>query len=335
MLQSSQANAMENKIRNIVRQLKGETSAGQMDQQDRQPDAQLEKDIAKLWEKSGQYQEKGFKPNVDQNWKRFQERIHEEKPEVRVFPLRRFLAIAASFLLLASAAWWWAQRNNTPDWQVITASLNEVKTVSLPDQSFVTLNKGARLLLPQPFDQHQQRLVKLEGEAFFDIKRDPHKPFRIETAGGRIEVLGTSFNVRSGAKVTEVEVSTGKVAIYNRAANAKTELLAGESGLVDTRQQPQKLLQKRQVQELPSNLWRTGSLSMQNSSFDEVRLTLERYASLDLRFSQPDIAQCFVSGTIHLDKPLAFLENAALASGLQLDKIDDKTFLLKGAGCTK
>ncbi len=327
---------MENKIRTIVRQLKGETSVGSSAQQDGQPDAQLEKDIAKIWEKSGQYQKTGFKPDVEQNWKRFQARIQaEEAPQIRVFPLRRVLALAAGFLLLATVAWWWTQSSTAPTWQVITADANGIKKVTLPDQSLVTLYKGARLELHQPFAQHQQRLVRLEGEAFFDISRDPHKPFRIETADGRIEVLGTSFNVRSNNQLTEVEVSTGKVAIYNRASNAKTELLAGESGLVDALQQPRKLLQKRQVQELPSNLWRTGSLSMQNSSFEEVKLTLERYASLDLRFSQPDIAQCFVSGTIHLDKPLAFLENAALASGLQLDKIDDKTFLLKGTGCTK
>jgi transmembrane sensor len=331
---SSQANAMENKIRTIVRQLKGETSASPVDQQDGQPDAQLEKDLTKLWEKSGQYQAAGFQPNVEQNWQRFQERIRtEEKPELRVFPLRRLLAIAASFLLIAITAWWWIQGHTPPDWQVLTAGANEVKTIRLPDQSIVTLYKGATLRLAKPFEQDQERLVKLEGEAFFDVQRDPHKPFRIETSDGRIEVLGTSFNVRSKSQRTEVEVSTGKVAIYNRASNAKTELLAGESGLVDAQQQPRKLTQKHPVQELPSNLWRTGSLSLRNSSFDEVRLALERYAGLDLRFSQPNIAQCFVSGTIHLEKPLVFIENAALASGLEFERIDDKTILLKGEGC--
>lgn len=69
--------------------------------------------------------------------------------------------------------------------------------ILLPDGSRVWLNAGSKLDYPEHFAAHQSREVTLEGEAFFVIKPDAERPFRVHTRSFHIRVLGTSFNVRA------------------------------------------------------------------------------------------------------------------------------------------
>lgn len=66
--------------------------------------------------------------------------------------------------------------------------------VVLSDGTRVTLNASSRLRYPTSFDG-SVREVWLDGEAYFDVSRDPRKPFVVHTERQRIRVLGTSFNV--------------------------------------------------------------------------------------------------------------------------------------------
>tara|TARA_Y100001972_G_scaffold128554_1_gene190157 strand:- start:1311 stop:2318 length:1008 start_codon:yes stop_codon:yes gene_type:complete len=87
-------------------------------------------------------------------------------------------------------------------------------TFELPDGSIVKLNAGSKLFFPVQFNT-EHREVKLIGEAFFDIKRDEKRPFRILTEDVRIKVLGTLFNVKSYPEenITAVGVKSGKVSV--------------------------------------------------------------------------------------------------------------------------
>ena len=70
----------------------------------------------------------------------------------------------------------------------------QMLSVVLPDETMVKLNAGSRLSYPTQFDD-SVRVVQLEGEAFFDVKRDEERPFHIQTKELNVEVLGTSFCV--------------------------------------------------------------------------------------------------------------------------------------------
>jgi hypothetical protein len=82
----------------------------------------------------------------------------------------------------------------------------------LPDSTRIFLNKNSSLTYPENFDG-LTRTVILTGEAFFEVKRNEHKPFIIEAGNTETKVLGTSFNIKEDAKNKKVEVSvvTGKV----------------------------------------------------------------------------------------------------------------------------
>lgn len=89
-----------------------------------------------------------------------------------------------------------------------------VRLVNLPDGSSVILKKGSMLSYPTAFDK-ASREVYLTGEAFFEIARNPEKPFLVHANQIITKVLGTSFNVRAYAnEEISVTVNTGLVSVY-------------------------------------------------------------------------------------------------------------------------
>lgn len=93
-------------------------------------------------------------------------------------------------------------------------SVNPYRVV-LEDGSEVTLQPQASLSYPEHFEE-KSRIVHLSGEAFFNVTKNPLKPFFVHTGELVTRVLGTSFNVKSynQAKSIEVSVVTGRVSVY-------------------------------------------------------------------------------------------------------------------------
>lgn len=71
--------------------------------------------------------------------------------------------------------------------------------VLLPDGTEIWLNAASSLKYPAAFDAASPRKVTLSGEAFFQVFRDPSRPFIVKTALQEVKVLGTHFNVNSYA----------------------------------------------------------------------------------------------------------------------------------------
>ncbi|MCK5368504.1 MAG: FecR domain-containing protein, partial [Cyclobacteriaceae bacterium] len=86
-------------------------------------------------------------------------------------------------------------------------------TTFLPDGSRVMLNSNSKISYIQSFHD-AERVVMLEGEAFFEIEKDTLRPFKVISNGITTTALGTSFNIdcRAGEKV-EVSLVSGKVAV--------------------------------------------------------------------------------------------------------------------------
>jgi ferric-dicitrate binding protein FerR (iron transport regulator) len=172
--------------------------------------------------------------NADKAWNNVHSRINAENskktgfigssdfPERSDPPKRRDLLrvsfrIAASLLLLAILGFALVTSYNRLSKVSVTASLsNKGKSVELPDGSVVYLNTNAQLSYPRKFGS-RLREVHLNGEAFFEVSPDKHKPFIIYAGDARIKVVGTSFNVNSNtANQVEVYVTTGIVELSGK-----------------------------------------------------------------------------------------------------------------------
>ena len=94
--------------------------------------------------------------------------------------------------------------------------------VNLNDGSVVTLEKDSRLSYPNIFEG-DKREVTLLGEAFFEITKNPSKPFLVHAQGVMTKVLGTSFRIRAFDKNVKVLVKTGKVAVFTQNNDKETD----------------------------------------------------------------------------------------------------------------
>ena len=83
---------------------------------------------------------------------------------------------------------------------------------TLPDGSFVTLNKNSSIHYPKKFPG-RKRNIELKGEAFFTVTPDKEKPFVISVNDVTVTVVGTSFNIKSVSGKTQVVVESGIVQV--------------------------------------------------------------------------------------------------------------------------
>ncbi|SDN00224.1 FecR family protein [Siphonobacter aquaeclarae] len=143
--------------------------------------------------------------------------------ETDLFPRTRRLwslwAAAAAILVVISL--FWIRQEPRPEIQdgvMVHNTDSPLKQIRLEDGTLVTLKEGSRLTYPPRFAR-KAREVYLTGEAFFEVKRDVSRPFIVHTGDLVTQVLGTSFTVRSydEARSIEVQVATGRVAVYNNA----------------------------------------------------------------------------------------------------------------------
>ena len=148
---------------------------------------------------------------------------------------RFYLNIAASvaLLLVCSVGGYWVGHTRTSKIQTAeTLIMNQVimgkdskGSFSLPDGTVVWLNANSRLIYPEKFSA-DSRLVKLEGEGYFNVTKNEKKPFLVETDGMTVNVLGTCFDVRNYKEkhISETTLLSGKVEVSLPGVSGKITL---------------------------------------------------------------------------------------------------------------
>ena len=127
-----------------------------------------------------------------------------------------------------------AANNNRPSTiQLLTTPIGKDYQVTLSDGTHVYLSADSRLEYPSRFEG-KERVVTLEGEAYFDVAKDAKHPFIVKTDQVETKVFGTKFNVTNYAeKFTRVTLIEGAVNVYNRKDGRYTRLAPGDEVVVD------------------------------------------------------------------------------------------------------
>ncbi len=139
-----------------------------------------------------------------------------------------WLAIAATITLLLIFKPWQGD-NVQPAFEIaeVAAKASETKPILLPDSSLITINALSKM----SYTADEKRVVQLEGEAFFEVKKGD--PFIVETELGQVEVLGTSFNVFSRSDQFHAACKTGRVRVQIPSQDFDEVLKPGEKVLLD------------------------------------------------------------------------------------------------------
>jgi ferric-dicitrate binding protein FerR (iron transport regulator) len=157
------------------------------------------------------------------------------------------------------------------------------RQIVLPDGTEVWLNSGSWLLYPTQF-QGNKREVFLNGEANFDVAKNPEKPFLVNTNYLIIQALGTKFNVQaySGRPKTIATLEEGKVKVDTKTVPAESHILSPNEQLVYdnlTGQMTSQILDAAAV-----SLWKNGHLIFQNATLDEIFYTLSKHYNMQIQF---------------------------------------------------
>ncbi|HEY4789416.1 MAG TPA: FecR domain-containing protein [Bacteroidales bacterium] len=203
----------------------------------------------------------------------------------------------------------------------ITVSYGSKSKVTLPDGSVVKLNSGSTLRYPARFD-HFTRNVYIEGEAFFDVKKDPKHPFFVRTKDITIKVLGTKFNVKSyeDEKTIQTTLVSGSIELYsnrnemtekNRLLVLKPnqqvifEKLKEEITVTDKKRNyddtnaelSEHLTLDSEIDVAPVIAWKDNRLVFRDERFFELSKKLERWYDVEIEIKDNKLANALFSGT--------------------------------------
>lgn len=151
-----------------------------------------------------------------------------------------------SLLYTPPKAFSYEQSRNQNHLQESINNTSAPQQVSLSDGSYVILQPASKIAYSQ-FDS-ATREVYLEGEAFFQVTKDPKRPFFVYTNELVTKVLGTSFDVQAFPhdNTIKVLVHTGKVTVYQRRKDEKEQQLARSNAAIITPNQ-QVLFNRQQL----------------------------------------------------------------------------------------
>jgi transmembrane sensor len=226
-------------------------------------------------------------------------------------------AVAMLILLVLPVWWWpWSAVVVTPAVQSYV-SAGRQQSLQLADGSSVVLN--ARSSVQVNLQAERRDITLQQGEAFFDVSKDPQRPFYVTTDLGRIRVVGTAFNVDRNSSSLVVEVEHGIVEV--EVQHHQYRLLAGDALRVNA----DKAIQYHSDKVAG---WRNGWREVTDEPLPELITHLQRYSErpIELQNVQPGLvfsgrySQADVEGTLNLIASLFELE-------LQLD---DQQIVLRG-----
>ena len=154
-------------------------------------------------------------------------------------------------------------------------------TLVLADGSKVFLNAESSLKYPVLFSG-DLRKVKLEGEAYFEVKRNPEKPFVVDIGGMQVNVLGTTFGIRAYADEREIRTTLVSGRVNVSAGKQVYELKPSEQAVFDKQTEAVK------VAAVDTELfvgWKDGRLVFDNCSLERILKDLGRWYSFEVFYA--------------------------------------------------
>ena len=227
--------------------------------------------------------------------------------------LRRYLSYAAAVLVIIGSISLLIPRLNKTPQQIALIDQHfenpngKRSRILLPDSSVVYLGAGSTLSFPSKFATNV-RAITLKGEAFFEVTKNPKKPFIIRTGNVLTRVLGTSFKVDAFLnRPVRVLVSTGKVRVdreVNKVLHPIAVLLPGQSVLWNGKT-GERELGSTPVSDILG--WKSGKLVFRKTKLADIATILERTYDVPIRINSPSLAERQIRVNLTTDIPLSKL----------------------------
>ena len=211
-------------------------------------------------------------------------------------------AIAAAAILATVIAFPWLERRAsmpTGNDVAIATPVGNNREISLPDGSQATLGGATALTISYTT---QQRIVRLNsGEAYFEVRSEPSRPFIVQTPSAQVAAVGTAFNVRTDGHTLRVTVSDGSVEIVASAPRADSDghesrmrLAAGQQAVFG----PNDVPTTETVDPRLVTAWTSGTLKFIDEPLDSVIAAVNRYSPTRIEIRGGGMGNLRYTGTV-------------------------------------
>lgn len=235
----------------------------------------------------------------------------------RRWPARSRLAMAASLLMVLGAGLFLALGEWRSGSARYVTELGGHETVALRDGSRVELNTDT--LIRTAVDETSRRVWLDRGEAYFDVKRDPGRPFVIDAGTHRIVVLGTRFSARRDGERVEVVVEEGKVRVEEKAAKGQPKVAVATKGDRVLAEVGSLLLTPTEPEKVTTQLaWRNGVLVFERKTLADAAVEFNRYNKKKLHVDAALQGEIRISGSFDANNVEAFARLLRRAYGLDV-----------------
>jgi ferric-dicitrate binding protein FerR (iron transport regulator) len=232
------------------------------------------------------------KEKVAFEWKKLEAKIQAKKsaPKRKVRFLRQS-SVAASILLLISISFYFI---NSTDKVTHKTDFGEILNIKLQDGSEVTLNSNSSL----SYYKNESRKVWLSGEAFFQVDKKvvTNAKFWVLTADLSVEVYGTSFNVNTKKKKTDVYLEEGNIWLkFKNGADKK--MIAGN--YISYSAKENKILEDKNIlNPIIKTSWKNGSLLFENLSLEKAMEKIAETYGYSILFKDDKSKNTLLTGAV-------------------------------------
>ncbi|MFA9214756.1 MAG: FecR family protein [Candidatus Methylacidiphilales bacterium] len=299
----------------------------------------LEKEALTAWRKSDEKNEIYFKEfekiwdnsidgseAIDTNgaWENVAPKLTTKAPIIRL----NFLAkIAAAFIFVLGFSILISRVYFNESQLVAFTSNTDKQQINLPDGSAVWLNSHSKLTYQEA---DNERKLTLNGEAFFEVVKNPSKPFIIKSKNAVTKVLGTSFNLIAfdSSSSVKLSVSTGKVNFKSNKTNANQILTALESAVIDEKGNNNKLSQF----DINEIIWKENKLVFNNLPLNEALADIAHYYGVQISTDNELLNNCHITSQFENATLVNVLDNVSKILSITYTKKNNQ-IVFSGKGC--
>jgi transmembrane sensor len=279
----------------------------------------LDTDVVRFMSESKRMQSNYPEPDSDELLASIDQEIRKQdfsnkRKRQYIYPI---IKAAASVLVILTAAYFYQFAYEPQESEIAevvpihyATSEDEQREITLGDGSTIRLNSNSEILISSGY-MSEGREIELQGEAYFDVVHNPDRPFIIHANESVIEVLGTSFNVKSyeAMQSIQVAVTEGRVAFKRGSEPADEQnsvlLEKGQYGYLDLNNN------KFSVDDFAIKnylAWMSGRLVFEDLSLGRVCLQLNRLYEVNCTFENESLTDLKLTANFSdesLDKTLS------------------------------
>lgn len=195
-------------------------------------------------------------------------------------------------------------------------------SLTLPDGTRIWLNASSRLRFPANFSG-TERLVELEGEAYFEVARNERQPFRVKARGMEVDVLGTHFNVMAYADEPSIQTTLLEGKVRLSAGGSAVVLKPGQQG----RYAEGQAIQVRKADTEQAMAWKNGMFVFNDEELPSIMRKISRWYDVDVQFRNPGATLSFAGSISRFKNVQDVLHMLSLTGTVQF-RVEGKTIMV-------